>query len=76
MPSVYPALDGDTTGDAWQRVQDVANGLHLHVHAVHSVHGEGGPAHVIRLDAMSSYWLHLLLLPLDGASHIKCTLFI
>ena len=44
MPSVYPALDGDTTGDAWQRVQDAANGLHLHVHAVHSVHREGKPA--------------------------------
>ena len=44
MPPVYPALDGDTPGDAGQRIQDAANCLHLHVHAVHSVHGEGGPA--------------------------------
>ena len=45
--SLYPALDGDTPGDARQRVQDAANGLHLHVHAVHSVHGEGEPAYVV-----------------------------
>ena len=64
MPSLYPALDGDTPGDAGQSVQDAANGLHLHVHTVHSVHGEGGPAHVIRLDTMSSYMV---------ASVLACT---
>ena len=47
MTSVYPALDGDTLGDAGQRVQDAANGLHIHVHTVHAVHGE--PAQVVLL---------------------------
>ena len=38
---MMPALDGDTLGDAGQRVQDAANGLHLQVHV------EGTPAQLI-----------------------------
>ena len=60
MPSVYPALDGDTPDDAWQRIQDAANGLHLHVYAVHTVHRGGGPAQWI--------WSGM---KVKGVSHIK-----
>ena len=38
-----PALDADAPGDAGQRAQDAAYGLHFRVHAVHVVH-RGEPA--------------------------------
>ena len=38
-----PALDADAPGDAGQRAQDAAYGLHLRVHAVHVVNS-GEPA--------------------------------
>ena len=48
MASLYSTLDCDTSGDGGQSIQDAANGLHLHVHVVLIVHGEGGPAQLFR----------------------------